>query len=123
MKKNIQIVALPFLLLVFSSSTIAQDNLAPDQNPSFNKSRDKYMGMADSVNQLHSTTVQQTYKAYDWYEAKMERRAARTEFKRQLRLERARSRHYYWNNGYNQYYRMPVRYGYHYRQSPWYFLF
>lgn len=82
-------------LLCLSSAALAQENLSPDQNPNYAVSLGKYMAMADSINQWHGTTVQQTYKAYDWYEQKQERRRERILFERALRLERARSYGFY----------------------------
>lgn len=99
-----------FLLICFTLT--AQSNLAPDQNPDFASSRDKYMKIADSVNQWHGTTIQQTYKAFDWYEHKQELRNDRLQFRRQLRLQRNyyyyrpySNRSYYQNNSRNYYHR------------------
>jgi len=101
----------------------SQSVLAPDQNPNFAVSRDKYMKIADSLNTWHSTTLQEIYKAVDWLADRKEARADRREFRRQLRLERAEwyndyddgyynyypynryQRGYYNNNYYNGYYR------------------
>lgn len=85
---------LPLLtLLLFSGLVNAQTELAPDQNPNYAISRDKYMKMADSLNDWHSTTLQNTYRAADWLADREQARKDRSEFRRQLRLERAR-----WNN-------------------------
>ncbi len=83
----------------------AQTELALNQNPNFELTRAKYMAMADSVNQWHSTTIQNTYKAIDFLEDKKIARAERQEFRRELRLQRAQ-------RGYNNYYRhySPSRY-------------
>ena len=108
MKKTFTTSALLILTLHFYSGAAAQSNRSSDQNPDFAVSRTKYMSIADSVNQLHSTTVHQTYKAYDWYEAKMERRQKRQDFRRELRLERARySNFYHRNYGYQPPYFYP----------------
>ncbi len=86
---------LPFSGLVLASLLTsvlhAQEALSPDQNPAFAVSRDKYLPIADSLTALHSTTLQSTYKAYDWYEAREERRAGQRAFNRQLQLERLRT--------------------------------
>lgn len=85
---------LPVLsLLLVSVMANAQTELAPDQNPNYVVSRDKYMQMADSLNQWHSTTLQNTYQAIDFMADKERARNDRREFRQQLRLERAR-----WNN-------------------------
>lgn len=60
--------------------------LAQDQNPRYVESQAKYIKAADTLNSLHGTTVQDTYKAYDWYEAKLERRRQNREWRHQERL-------------------------------------
>jgi hypothetical protein len=94
-----------FFLSVSGNSQLA---LAPDQNPNFAVSRDKYMKMADSLNAWHSTTLQENYKAIDWLADRKEARADRREFRQQLRLERAR---WYNNDYYNNYDYYPSYYG------------
>jgi hypothetical protein len=114
-------------LLVTAGANIAnaQASLAPDQNPSYSVSRDKYIKMADSINAWHSTTVQQTYRAIDYLEDRRIAREERRAFRRELRLERTRhggGRSYYDNayynpyylNGYNNYGYLPY-YGYRHR--------
>ena len=88
-----------FLALFAPSARAEAQTLAPNQNPNYAVSRDKYMRLADSLTRWHGTTVQDTYSAPDWYEQKMQRREDRRDFRRQLRLERAR---YYWD--YTPYY-------------------
>jgi len=74
MKRNI-IITIILAGSLFSGNAIAQQAaLAPDQNPRYHESANKYMLVADSLNRLQSTTVQNTYKAYDWYTAREERR-------------------------------------------------
>lgn len=114
MKRNVLTTFLTAAGFIFYSSSSAQQNLVPDQNPDYAVSRDKYMLISDSINQWHSTTIHQTYKAYDWYEAKMERKNERLEFRRQLRLERARN-NYYRPHHYNRYYN---NYNYRYHRNP-----
>ncbi|RYY39733.1 MAG: hypothetical protein EOO08_08660 [Chitinophagaceae bacterium] len=88
------------LLMLASAGTIAASaQTVPDQNPNFAVSRDKYLKLADSVNRWHSVTMQNTYKAYDWYEAREERRTARRQTRQAVRINR--SRYSGWNNGYN----------------------
>lgn len=98
MKKNL--LSAVWLLTGFflSVSGQSQSHLAPDQNPNFAISRDKYMKIADSLNAWHSTTLQENYKAIDWLADRKEARADRREFRRQLRRERAG-----WYNDYDNY--------------------
>jgi len=73
--------------LAFTTSGYAQKNdLLTDQNPRYQESRAKYIEQADSLNRNQGTTVQNTYKAYDWYEAREERRKLRRERNFQLNL-------------------------------------
>jgi hypothetical protein len=111
-------VLLSYLLLLAgflpAVSGQTQPALAPDQNPGFAVSRDKYMKMADSLNAWHSTTLQENYKAIDWLEDRRQARADRREFRHQLRLERARwhDNDYYYDN-YNYYPSNRYRRGYY----------
>jgi hypothetical protein len=102
MKKNVlyNLLLLPLAMLV-ATWGMSQD-LAPDQNPNYLISQDKYTVMADSLNALHGTTPQETYKAIDWMAQRQEARDARRAFRRELRLTRARYGYYY--GGYNYYY-------------------
>ncbi|HKG05867.1 MAG TPA: hypothetical protein VKB19_05380 [Pedobacter sp.] len=74
------------LLIAFAAAFFAtqashaqQASLIPDQNPAYENSHAKYMNIADSLTSTQGTTVQNTYKAYDWYEAREERRKLRRE--------------------------------------------
>jgi hypothetical protein len=93
---------LPLLsILLISGIANAQTELAPNQNPNYTVSRDKYMKMADSLIQWHSTTLQNTYEAIDFLADREKARTDRREFRQQLRLERARWNNYnYQNDGY-----------------------
>ena len=74
-------------LMTFSIISHAQDSsLLPDQNPRYAESVNKYSKIADSLTRNQGTTVQQTYKAYDWYEAREERRLLRRERNHQYSL-------------------------------------
>lgn len=80
MKKTLMNIAFCLLGLTFNLDSSAQQaNLEKDQNPRYEKSRAKYMNMSDSLTRNQGTTIQQTYKAYDWYEAREERRKLRRE--------------------------------------------
>lgn len=102
MKKNVlyNLLLLPLAMLIGTWGM--SQSLAPDQNPDYMVSQAKYMGMADSLNSLHGTTPQETYKAIDWMADRQERRDERRAFRRQLRMERARNGWYY--NDYSYYY-------------------
>lgn len=109
----------PLIIAIYLISNVAgaQTSLAPDQNPGFAISRDKYMKIADSVNAWHSTTIQDTYKAIDWIADRQAARADRREFRRDLRRYRAGSYRpygYYGNYNYGGYYRNNYRRGYYY---------
>jgi hypothetical protein len=101
MKKNLLSL---FTVIACSLVAHAQTGLVPDQNPNYAVSRDKYMKLADSVNQFHSTTLQNTYEANDWMANREKARTDRREFRQQLRLERARWDGYdYRHDGYYSY--------------------
>lgn len=98
-----------FTLLLFASfATVANAQLAPDQNPNYKISQDKYMEAKDSLMANMNTTVQSTYKAYDFYQAKVERKQQRISDRRERRMARAmdynRFNHY---NPYNRNYFNP----------------
>src|SRR5215211_5142548 len=117
MKKTLHTSALVLFSFLFTGA-FAQTTFLADQNPNYSVSREKYMRMADSINQWHGTTVQQTYKAFDWYENKQERRHNREQFRRELRLEMARG---YYPDYYNHYnYRYRNYYRPHYRGFWWF---
>ncbi len=110
MKKFTSFLTLFFLL---SSGAFAQTkaSLAPDQNPNYLQSQNKYVAMADSLTAWHTTTLQDTYKAYDYLEAKAERKAERRNFRRELRRIRAERTSYY--NTYRRPYNYYNYYGAH----------
>ncbi|MFZ1528868.1 MAG: hypothetical protein WAT19_08960 [Ferruginibacter sp.] len=93
-----------FAILLFSVFNLkAQDAaLAPDQNPRYKESLDKYVASKDELQKTNNTTVQDTYKAYDWYQAKMDRRQDRINYRRQMNLYR-RNNYYPYDNYYNGY--------------------
>lgn len=102
MKTYLLRVSLPLFCGLLATAVMGQEQLAPNQNPNYAVSRAKYMQLSDSVNRWHSTTSQDTYKAIDWLEDRREARSERREFRRQLRLERARWDYDYYDN-YNYY--------------------
>lgn len=103
MKRTLITIAGCLAGLAFSVNSYAQQaGLVQDQNPRYEETRAKYMNMADSLTSTQGTTVQQTYKAYDWYEAREERR--------KLRRERSYDYNSY-NYGYGFGYGYPTYYG------------
>jgi hypothetical protein len=103
MKRNVlyNLFLLPLAMLIATWGM--SQSLVEDQNPNYMISQAKYEGMADSLNALHGTTPQETYKAIDWMADRQEAREQRRAFRRQLRLERAKYGWYY-NNDYSNYY-------------------
>lgn len=87
MKRNLIFIMSCFSGLALTTTGYAQNNdLLKDQNPRYQESRAKYNERADSLNRTQGSTVQSTYKAYDWYEAREERRKLRRERNFQLNL-------------------------------------
>ncbi len=111
MKKVLLSFFATVIIMLSCLTSFSQTGLAPDQNPNYEASLAKYMNMADSLNRWHSSTQHDMYKAIDWLADRKEARADRREFRRQLRLERAR----YYNSGfyYNDYRGYHNRYRYH----------
>ncbi len=102
------------LLILPAMANCQQIAFAVDQNPHYKESQDKYLKIADSLTKSHSTTIQQTYKAYDWYEAKLERKRQDREWLHQERMNRKYITNYYPDyNPYNNYYSNPWRREYH----------
>ncbi|MBB2150112.1 hypothetical protein [Pedobacter gandavensis] len=80
MKRNLIFILTCISSFVYSTMSYAQKTgLVHDQNPRYLESRARYMGLADSLNLTQGSTVQNTYKAYDWYTAREERRQLRRE--------------------------------------------
>ena len=65
MKRNVlyNLMLLPVAMLIAAGAM--SQALVEDQNPDYMISQVKYLGMADSLNALHGTTPQETYKAID----------------------------------------------------------
>lgn len=94
MKNKVQVIVMAFCS-VLGWQTMNAQNTIGDQNPNYRVSMDKYMVQKDSILGDFGTTAQQTYKAYDWYEAKQEKKALRRQNRHELRMTRAQ------NPGYN----------------------
>lgn len=132
--KSIVSIAISFLFYINVSAqeTVTTPTLLPDQNPNYQKSRDKYMAESVTLTQTEGTTIQQTYKAIDDVQAKKERKELAVERRHERRMARIQSRSYrrqnyynngwrnngYYNNGYynNGYYNN----GYYSNPSGWY---
>ncbi len=105
MKTTLKLFGL-LICSLFTYQGIAQSSIA-DQNPNYRISMEKYMIQKDSLLSFEGTTFQDTYKAFDWYEAKQERKEQRRLFRHEERMERAKYSQYYtpyYNNywgGYN----------------------
>ena len=85
------------VLFIFAGgyAALAQE-LAPDQNPNYKVSLEKYQALNTSLQTTMNTTVQQTFKAFDWYTAKQDRKVER-------RADRRENRRFNNFNGFNNY--------------------
>ena len=111
-------ILLSFLIVTATIFANAQENnLVPDQNPDFKVSLDKYKGQQDKLMATMNTTVQDTYKAYDWYEAKQERKQQRVADRRERRLYELQN----YGNFYNPYNRSYDPFFIPYRYAPFYY--
>lgn len=110
MKKVLYISLCMTIMLGSLNLGHAQAIVYNDQNPRYMESQRRYTHMADSINAWHGTTPQETYKAIDYLVDKREAKEARKAFRRELRMERARS-NYYGLNNYSGY--SPAYYGYY----------
>lgn len=79
------------LMMIASFGSVAQE-LAPDQNPNYMRSAQKYADRAETLTATQSTTIQETYEAYDWREAKAEAKQERIDRRFELRKMRIESR-------------------------------
>jgi hypothetical protein len=94
----------------------AAQTLLPDQNPRYQESMQAYLLKEDSLTMNEGSTVQQTYKAYQYFVAKQERRDQRRQWRQDRRM--ARSSAYWSDYTYNDYaigYNTPYPYSYGYR--------
>lgn len=111
--------AVAICMFLVSTAAWAQASLVEDQNPNYMTSQQKYMAMSDSITAWHGTTIQQTYKAIDFLADRREAKLQRQAFQRNLRLERARRRNY-WYYG-NNYYSPGLRGGFYNRNNNGYY--
>lgn len=92
------------LLIIIGCSINIQSQTIIDQNPKFERSRSKYMDQSTILTQNQGLTIQQTYKAIDDMQSKVERKALADTRQQERRTLRIQSRGYIRNNynrGYN----------------------
>jgi len=99
MMKAINLISLLFLLL--PGFLLAQKQ--QDQNPRAQEAYQAYRQQLDTHERSMGTTVDLTYEAYDPLQEKARRKEERRDFRRQLRLERARNRFIYPFRPYGQF--------------------
>lgn len=95
-------VCLTLLAIIFVGSTVikAQVELAPDQNPNYQKSQEKYMAKKEELTKNEGTTVQATYKAIDDMQLKQERKDLRKSNRQDRRMARINNNRYSYNSPY-----------------------
>lgn len=96
------------LCLTVTIGTSAQ-TLLPDQNPRYRESLQAYLFKEDSLTMNEGTTVQQTYKAYQYFVAKQERKDQRRQWRQDRRVLRNSG---YTYNDYARDYSPSFSYGY-----------
>ncbi|MBX2930758.1 MAG: hypothetical protein KF781_02285 [Chitinophagaceae bacterium] len=117
MKKFILILTAGLFL---SANAQEKEQIASDQNPNYMVSQTKYVKQAEELQKTMNTTQQQTYKAYDWYEAKLEKKENRIKTRQQVRINRSLSNNFYYrNNRWNDRNFYNPRVGY--RTNNWWF--
>lgn len=111
-----------YCLILTVVSVNAQETATADQNPNYKESLQKYQSQQDKLLATMNTTVQDTYKAYDWYVAKQERKQQRVADRRERRLYRLQNYGNYYNpfNNYYDPFAAPFRYApYYHRYRSW----
>lgn len=104
------------LSLTLTSQAQTTLDLVADQNPRYKESLQKYAPAADSLTRSLGTTIQQTYKAYDFYEARLARRSQRREWRHQENMNRPLLYNNYWSDPfYSPYWRNS---GFYYHNAP-----
>ena len=106
-----QKVFISLLFILCAQVSMAQD-VAPvdNQNPNYKVSLVKYQTTQENLSGNMNTTVQNTYKAYDWTEAKEAQKKDRIARRQERALARINNRSYFpdylfWspNCNYNRY--------------------
>ncbi len=85
-------------IFLLSVCFVQAQETVPDQNPNHKTAQAKYVAAQDKLQETMNTTVQNTYKAYDWYEAKQERRQQRITFRQDRRMARINNQGNFRNN-------------------------
>lgn len=101
MKKALYIFG---VLIATASFTANGQELEPDQNPNYKNSAEKYAEKSDELTANQGQTIQDTYEAYDWREAKEEAKQQRIDRRYELRKLRIQSRNncFYGNSRFNR---------------------
>lgn len=87
-----------FNVVIAQAQTTATASLLPDQNPNYQKSRDKYMNESAELTKSEGQTIQQTYKAIDDVQAKKERKELASQRRHERKMARIQSRGFRRNN-------------------------
>jgi hypothetical protein len=85
-------ITLSLLLLGFLPGLLFAQQKSTDQNPNAYESYQVYRQKLDGHEKTMSSTIDLTYQAYDPILEKKQKREDRRDFRRELRLERARNR-------------------------------
>lgn len=111
--KRILLPGLATMLCLTVTIAASAQTLLPDQNPRYRESLLTYLLKEDSLTIHEGTTVQQTYKAYQYFEAKQERKDQRRQWRQDRRVIRNTG---YWGdytyNDYTRGYSTPYNDGY-----------
>ena len=96
-----------FLILIFSNQVKSQE-VSSNQNPNYKASLIKYENQTTDLASSMNTTEQDTYKAYDWTEAKEAKRKDRIARRQERALARINNRSCFmdymlWNQPYFYY--------------------
>ena len=96
-----------FLILICACQVKSQE-LSSNQNPNYKASLAKYENQKAALTSTMNTTEQDTYKAYDWTEAKEAKRKDRIERRQERALARINNRSCFmdymlWNQPYFYY--------------------
>ena len=99
MKTSILILAMAGVYTLKAQTTA----LAPDQNPNYMKSQEKYMAKKDELIASEGETIQQTYVAIDEFQKNKKARIANRQQRRGWRQDRrmGRIQNGYYRYGYN----------------------
>ena len=80
---------------LFCAFQVKSQDLAPNQNPNYKVSQAKYETQQTKMTSTMNTMVQNTYKAYDWTEAKEAKKNQRIARRQERSLARINNRPYF----------------------------